>query len=277
MKRLFSKKSGFTLVEIVVALAIFAIFASFIAQIVSLTIQRRTNNYEFDKKVQLQQELLIANEKNTDSFAEADADGELSLKFGDLDEMKINYQLKSAEGNANDAYGINYFVGDINYDIALSGGEQIGNANAGGDNGWGGSQNSRFDTRITGSSGIQYIQVHNVTKNSPTSYTITVRADDSGVNEDIKKYATYTLFFPNTVIKNVSSNGGPDVRRSGETGVKITTCITGQISSAVTFTVEFEQEPKSEITVNSFGSNGSYGKYNPFNGNVNIFGAYSNG
>lgn len=277
MKKLFSKKSGFTLVEIVVALAIFAIFASFIAQVVSLAIQRKNSNLEFEKNVQIQQELLVANDKNTDSFTAAEADGELNLKFDGLDAMKINYQLKSAEGNANDKYGINYFVGDINYDVVLIGGTQgVENNTPGGNNG-SGTQNSRFDTRITGSKGIQYIKVEGVAKNSPTSYTITVRADNSGMMDDVKKYGTYSLYFPNAKIKNVTGSGssGPDVRQAGDTAVKVSSWNYGSITQSVTFTVEFETAPTAEITVDSFGSNGSYGKYTPFNGNVNIFGAYA--
>ena len=49
MKRLFSKKSGFTLVEIIVAFAVFSIMASMIIQILNLTVSHQQSNRAFEE------------------------------------------------------------------------------------------------------------------------------------------------------------------------------------------------------------------------------------
>ena len=63
MKRIFSKRSGFTLVEIIVAFAIFAIMMSMIMQILQLSVSQRRANNEFAKDTATQKEALIVNKK----------------------------------------------------------------------------------------------------------------------------------------------------------------------------------------------------------------------
>lgn len=292
MKKIFSKKSGFTLVEIVVAFAVFAIFAAMIMQILHLTINKKNENREYEQELANQQQALAAKTKTT--TYDGNPDGQIKIKFSDtsLPEMQINYETVNANGEKNTA-GINYFVGDVNYS-ASGGTSTSGGDTSGGDPGviGGGSQASRYDTRITGTKGISYIQIIDVTKNSDTSYTIKVCADGTGVQEDNKPYEQYTLYFDTFKIIELQpiTTNGYSVRQSGNRGVRIgvqnalsgTTVDTSKLlkaSNVVEFTIILDKAPTQEITINSFGTNDdgttkSDGKYTSFKGNENIYGAY---
>ena len=303
MKKIFSKKSGFTLVEIVVAFAVFAIFAAMIMQILHLTINKKNENREYEQELANQQQALAAKTKTT--TYDGNPDGQIKIKFSDtsLPEMQINYETVNANGEKNTA-GINYFVGDVNYS-ASGGTSNSGGDTSGGDPGdiGGGSQTSRYDTRITGTKGISYIQIIDVTKNSKTNYTIKVCADGTGVQEDNKPYEQYTLYFDTSKtddsgnplgakiieLQPITPNGY-SVRQSGDRGVRIgvqnalsnTTVDTNKLlkaSNVVEFKIILDKAPTQEITINSFGTNDdgttkSDGKYTSFKGNENIYGAY---
>lgn len=275
MKRLFSKKSGFTLVEIVIAMAIFAIMASMIAQMLNLTIRRRNSNSKFEEDLQTQQETLIAKGKDTTYDETKEDDGTLDLKFGeDGAELSINFQLKSADGTVGEKGGVNYFVGNMDYNGSGSGSvteedppeteDDINNA--------AGPQSSRFDSRLVGTKGIKNIQVNSVTKVNDTTYTLEVIADDSTVQSDKKDFAQYTLMFAKETddlrITRFSVDGSPDgltVRKSGMHGIKIAVTTKGKsLKQTVKFTVEFDRAPTEEVTPNSFGTNAASGKYTPY-------------
>lgn len=290
MKRLFSKKSGFTLVEIVIALAIFAIMASMIAQMLNLTIQRRKSNTQFERSLQEQQENLIATKgTNTVYDEEKDEDGTLNLKFGDDGaELTIKYQLRSADGTVGDKNGVNYFVGDMDYNGANDGSVTEDDPLESEDdvNNQVGPQSGRFDSRLEGTKGLSYIQINSITKNSDTQYTVEVIADDSTVQSDKRDFGQYTLFFDKkggdvriTKLEATSTPDGLTVRKSGSNGVKVAVNKKDKsLNQTVKFTVTFNKAPSEALTPNSFGSNASSGKYNRFSyGSTvyeNIYGAY---
>ena len=103
MKKIFSKKSGFTLVEIVVAFAVFAIFAAMIMQILHLTINKKNENREYEQELANQQQALAAKTKTT--TYDGNPDGQIKIKFSDtsLPEMQINYETVNANGEKNTA------------------------------------------------------------------------------------------------------------------------------------------------------------------------------
>lgn len=314
MKKLFSKKSGFTLVEIVIALAIFAIMASMIAQMLHLAILRRKDNLKFEKNLQEQQEQLGNNVAATEYDSDQEKDGTLDLTFGESGaKLTIDYQMFAADGTINDKYGVNYFRGNLEYGGATSGTvTDSGSEDASDPNLVAGAQADRFDTRLVGTRGINYIQVDSVTKVSDTKYTIKMKADDSGVQDDKKNYAQFTMYFnmkailgsgetenPTMKIKSITNASvGSDecpppnpwqkskynIRKSGENGVKVAVVTNGSRlkGNNIEFTVEFERAPAEEITVNSFGTNASGGKYTKYETTINgktysyenIYGAY---
>lgn len=314
MKKLFSKKSGFTLVEIVIALAVFAIMASMIAQMLNLALRRRRSNVEFEKNLQNQQETLITTKDEHKVYdTTKNKDGTLDLNFGDGTGLSIDYQIRDANGNVGDKSGINYFIANTDYKATTSGSQTEDNnpTNPGDPNNAAGAQTDRFDTRLVGTRGINYIQINSVTKNSDTSYTIEMEVDDSTVQSDKKNYAQLTMFFgmkavtegnetvnPPMEIKSLTDAGVSTdfhqqwekpwftVRKSGLNGVKVG--VTNNSSKylkggTVKFTVEFERAPAEEITIDSFGSNSENGKYTTFEYKANnktytydnIYGAYA--
>ncbi|MDE6733508.1 MAG: prepilin-type N-terminal cleavage/methylation domain-containing protein, partial [Oscillospiraceae bacterium] len=162
MKRLFSKRSGFTLVEIIIAFAIFAIMATMIVQVLNLMVQRKVRNRRFEDNLAVQEEQFIARAKNMSYNKSADADGQLTFQFKDKDDSAltvdpIDFQLKNWDPD-NAKNGINYFAGDYEYVLAGEGSDYFGDEDGDGDDDDGSSvggstQMSRFDTRLTGTKG----------------------------------------------------------------------------------------------------------------------------
>lgn len=297
MKKLFSKKSGFTLVEIVIALAIFAIMASMIAQMLNLAVKRRKSNGEFEKNLQNQEETLITVGKNHTYDESHGKDGTLSLKFKDKDgknmPMNLDYQLKSADGTIGDKNGVNYFVGNMTYDgengeIVYIPDDPGENPDDPSDIG-GGSQMSRFDTRITGTKGINSISVSYTYDEAADEYTVSVTVNDSGVDASIKSHSQVTLFFGEgtsgvklATVKEV--NGGNKsqnylkyVKPCGLNGVNIHCNGDGFGGSTVSFKVKFNEK------INNLGfgsgdniSGNTYTLYTDSKGKQypNIYGAY---
>lgn len=315
MKRLFSKRSGFTLVEIIIAFAIFAIMASMIVQVLNLMVRRKIQNKQFEDNLSVQEEAFIARSKNMD-YTATEADGQLVFQFkdhggGELSVDPIDYQLKNWD--PSDARnGINYFTGDYEYELDTEGSLHLGDEDPEGEDPdastiGGSSQMSRFDTRITGTKGIDSIQV-DVTKagdwsdapgSEKYSYSVTVTVYDSGVDDTIMSHSQVSLFFaenkPNgSMLKVLSVNNRAKdvdtlkkVKKCGENGVNVH-CEqeSGFGGSSVSFVVELDKGvDASEIT---FGQNVDGGKtYKPFSVTtkaadgtektetyVNIFGAY---
>ena len=297
MKRLFSKKSGFSLVEILVAFMVFAIMATLLVQVLNLTINRRTENQNYERYLLDQEKTLVSKGQKWEFDSTANIDGALDLKFKDQElndmPMSLNYQLRTVDGTVNDKSGLNYFVGDIVYAEGLDKTESSDDENDGDDDdvaAGGSSQMSRFDTRLTGTKGVTKVVVKATPGNeSKTIYNFSVTVYDSGVNSLIKNHSQVTLFFGEdksggTPFTVVSVNNGEKstekikyVKACGENGVNVH-CPDdhqGFNGRTTTFTIKFE----APVTNLGFGDNGtgvlSDGiTYTPYNGYSNIFGAY---
>ncbi len=177
MKRIFSKKSGFTLIEIVVAFAIFAIMSTMILSMIRLTVDAQKTNNEFAASLEDQTGYLAYHYIDDAEKYDPDAtspDGAFQLNFYNsagqsVSNISMDYATRSSvmfdeEGNANTnmGEGINYFVGNVDYADA----NNIQNGGGGGTGdvipGLGNSQAARYDTRISGSRNIQDITVYSV-------------------------------------------------------------------------------------------------------------------
>lgn len=302
MKKLFSKRSGFTLVEIIIAFAIFAIMASMICQILNLMVRRKMQNKQFEDKLSAQEQTFIAKTKNMEYTADT-PDGQIVLQFkdnggGDVAVDPIDYQLKNWDDD-NPKNSINYFAGDYDYVLDEGGVEHTDGDDPDSEDPdaitvGGSSQMSRFDTRITGTKGINSVQVNVSHTPDTTEYTLIVTVNDSGVDTVINGHQQVTLFFA----KDTSSGAAPvnitsvndgrldlnslmEIKPCGNNGVNIH-CKTNEGRGSfggtpVVFNVELEEEiPLADL---GFGQNvdGS-NQYTPFTHDgttyKNIFGAY---
>ncbi len=214
LKRFYSKRSGFTLVEIIVAFAVFAIMASMIGQILDLAIRMRNSNNLYAQELARQERLLTVIEKDRANYNESDATGIYSLNFIDGPTVNLGYQVKATDPAAqNQAEGINYFLSPIDYTCGPAEDEGgLENSDLGGM-----SQASRMDTRITGTSGIGSVTIYQVVKDEAsyptdpsqplylkpgnTRYWIEVAASsknaegDTTLRQEDVPYAQYRLFF----------------------------------------------------------------------------------
>ncbi len=213
MKRLLSNKSGFSLAEIIVAIAVFAVMMAMIMQMLKLSIDQRNENYKFAQDLQEQQKKLVTNGKDTGPLPDGTVfDGKVKLSFKTDPtnssetpiDVEMDYVVKPADkdttGDVNE--GLNYFVGNYNYaaDGVIGGGS--------GTDGNGLGQSSRYDTRLTGTKGMKNIKIA-VSKNptlpsgvtlgaGQTAYEITVSADCSGMIADDKPDAQIRMYFHST-------------------------------------------------------------------------------
>lgn len=208
MKRLLSNKSGFSLAEIVVAIAIFAIMMAMIMQMLQLSITQRNENYKFAQDLNKQQNDLVVNGKDTVIPDGTTFDGTVKLSFkkdpNDASEtpldIDMDYVVKSADPAASDVdEGINYFIGNFDYSADGVG----GGGNGGPGNGLG--QAAKYDTRLTGTKGLKDINI-SVSKN-PTlpsgvtlssgqvAYEISVSADSSDMLADDKPDSQIRMYF----------------------------------------------------------------------------------
>lgn len=209
MKRIFSKKSGFTLVEIIVAFAIFAIMAGMLLSMVRLTVAARGENAEMASEIDIQSEYLAKHYYFEDEYG---ADGEtaygtFNLKFEDTNcNVSMDYGIRTSPsldgtyvGGEVAPDGINYFVtglestppgDDVNPEVPAIPGMKSG-------------QTGRFDTRITGSKGIDKIKIISVNKEAVANgvrYVIKVSADaqmppTGTLSAEIAPYMQYKLRF----------------------------------------------------------------------------------
>lgn len=211
MKRLFSKRSGFTLVEIIIAFAIFAIMSSMILQMLNLAVNQRRSNKDFEDELARQEELLAQGGKNTTyDSGKAGTDDKISLTFKDKDgkdavDFDMNYQMKPADpSNTDAADGINYFVGDFNYGADGSGSSGGGGGSAGASGG--ATQASRYDTRITGIKNLTNITIKpeklaeppaavSGTPDGYTWYKFTVSADSVKMMPEDKQISQFRVYF----------------------------------------------------------------------------------
>lgn len=210
LKRLYSKRSGFTLVEIIVAFAVFSIMASMICQVLEFSVRARQSNNAYQRELDTQEQLLTLIEKKSEDFK--NEDGRIKISLPDGTEVDLPYDRLSAMVDAEfDSEGLNYFISNVNYQ---SNGEVMpgpGDTGSAGTNT--GSQASRMDTRITGTGGIESIQILHVTKDTNsyaagdpyaipaghTRYFITCCASSGGLQKTLKAedvpYAQYRLHF----------------------------------------------------------------------------------
>lgn len=202
MKKLFSKKTGFTLAEILVAFMVFAIMAAMVLQILRLAVAQRNSNQEFANEMDAQGEMLVRADKSR-TYTDANKDGTISLKFSDALSVNLDYEMRAAYGEVydeasgtnvfnGDEYGLNYFVADVDYaGNGLISNEEVTTM------GSSGSQASRMDTRLTGTRNITSIDVLRVVQDStnPNRYFIEVKADGSSMNSEDVPYAQFRMFF----------------------------------------------------------------------------------
>lgn len=195
LRRLFSKRSGFTLVEIIVAMVIFAIMATMVAQILQLAAKARMENNAYGSELAGQEEKLAKIEKDANAFQNKTDDYTLAFKKADgteIGEVKLAYEIKDADGSAT-AEGINYFVSPVKYDGKLENGSSGDPNNV---------KTVVVDARIIGTEGLQQITIQKVTKQaSPVEgaavryYFETKAKAKSGVSQQELELAYYQLRF----------------------------------------------------------------------------------
>lgn len=199
LKRMYSKRSGFTLVEIIVAFAVFAIMASMIAQILEITIRARESNNLYAQELAKQERLLTIIEREKDNYNAATGNYKITLSDGTT--FTMGYQVNATDPTAeNQAEGLNYFLSPVDYTCppaSSEGGEDPESSDAGG-----GSQLSRMDTRITGTAGIGGIKIYRVVKDTHTY------ADD----DPYKPAAGYTRYFIECAASSVNDDGDTTLR-----------------------------------------------------------------
>ena len=169
LKRFYSKRSGFTLVEIIIAFAVFAIMASMICQLLNLSVRARQYNNKYQLELESQQRRLNLIEKSSDDFKETQ--GTIHLEFANGTVVDLPYDRFSAMLDSDfDGEGLNYFISNVDYqsDGEFSPGGNLGGSNGGTGSSNTGSQMSRMDTRITGTGGIAGITIGNVIKDTHT-------------------------------------------------------------------------------------------------------------
>lgn len=212
LKRFYSKRSGFTLVEIIVAFAVFSIMASMVAQILQLAISARNSNNLYARELARQERLLTIIDKDSKYYNETDKTGQYALTI-DGKKYELGYQVKATDPTAiNQAEGINYFLSPVDYQSSGAGTGTPGSGTPSSSGGTGGmSQASRMDTRITGTAGIGDITIHQVIKDefaypddSPfkipeghTRYWIEVSASSKNADGDLtlrKEDVPYSQF-----------------------------------------------------------------------------------
>lgn len=212
LKRFYSKKSGFTLVEIIIAFAVFAIMASMICQMLDLAVQARRSNNAYQAELDVQEQILTLIKKNKDNYT--GTVGNINLNFSDSLNVTLPYDRLSAKPDAEySGEGLNYYLSPVDYqsDGMGGGGGTVADPSSIGSNG--GSQASRMDTRITGTAGIANVQIVHVIKdtyNYPagdplavpagrTRYIIMCSASAGTSPQTLKDedvpYSQYRLFF----------------------------------------------------------------------------------
>ncbi len=190
MKRIFSNKSGFTLVEIVVAFAVFAIMAGMILSMVQLTVKARTSNDDLAMRTEEQSKYLTAYYVgDSDKYVTGEADGKFVLDFNSEScEVYMNYAIRGME--TNEAAGINYFIGNTDYENP--GNPNNGGGGLGGGNGsaLGQNQTTQVDTRLTGNKNLAYIIVEAVDPVSSHKCAACTAAGAATCTHEFKYYIT---------------------------------------------------------------------------------------
>ena len=209
MKKLFSKRSGFTLVEVLVAFVIFAIMAAMVMQIIRLAVAQRGSNQNFEQELNKDEELYVKSGMNT-TYDAGNKTGELTFDFSGSSgpTMSIDYELRGSDGT-NSPEGLNYVVGNVDY--SASGNKAPGSVDPGSSSS-SGSQSARNDTRITGTKGIDKIDIYNIFEDTSFSgeagqhrYIFLMSADASGMASEDVRYAQIKLYLYSTDVDDVAS------------------------------------------------------------------------
>lgn len=200
MKRIFSKRSGFTLVEIIIAFAVFAIMAAMILQILNLVVYEKNSNADYVEKLRQQEELIVKNGKNGE-YDDNNKTNDLHFAFG-TDDYSIGYQMMFPE-YTNDSGDVVRFENGLAYYIGPGAGKDDGNIQNPGEvtgNASAGSQMERLDTRISGTRGFNSINVYQVVKDSSYAgpgarYFFEVSADGKNMPDEMVPYAQFKMYF----------------------------------------------------------------------------------
>lgn len=210
MSKIFSKRSGFTLVEIVVAFAIFAIMAAMLVSLTGLAVRQRQANNNLSRELSNQQAYLAEHERET-TYNAADNGGKFEFDFGSGITASLDYSVVRATDDATSEGGIRYFVADANVkNKPVPGGDKP--------DGEGVSLvlAEKVDSRLYGSANFEYIRVQNVNKVTDSSvlidlgfpvnasmYTLDVYAVDNDAairKEDTRLARNYKMRFESYVL-----------------------------------------------------------------------------
>lgn len=202
MKKILSKRSGFTLVEIIVAFAVFAIMAAMLTSLAGLAIQQRRYNNDLSSSIADQKSNLTRTQRQT---TYSNNDGTFSFDFGADGTYTLDYTTVSAvDGASNADEGINYFVGNANYN------KNISNNDVGSDSS--GALVDKLDSRIFGSANFDYINIYGFEKiddlsvvgaTSGTLYKLQIAALDGAkaLDDEMTLLArNFKVRFPDSVI-----------------------------------------------------------------------------
>ncbi len=211
MSKFFSKRSGFTLVEIVVAFAVFSIMAAMLVSLAGLAVRQRQSNNNLSRDLSNQQAYLAEHERET-VYNAADYGGTFEFDFGGgLNAPPLNYSVVRASDDATSEGGIRYFVADANVNNKPVPGGDDGDGD-------GGSLvlAEKVDSRLYGSSNFEYIRVQNVNKVTDPSvlsdlgvpsdssmYTLDVYAVDNDAairKEDTRLARNYKMRFESDIL-----------------------------------------------------------------------------
>lgn len=221
IKRIFSKKSGFTLVEIVVAFAVFAIMAAAIMQILNVVSYEKSENAKFIDELAQQEENLAANGKK--EFVKQD--GEVVLNIKDASQSKIAYDMRAANGDEEGVgNGLVYFVSKDSQSSSPSPSSGGGSSsNKGGEQG----QLGSVDARITGTPKFDTIVFDKIegvkipeTEADPqlkngVCYFIKMHASAQFMTEDEAKYAMFKLnFFSTETVSETENREDTDSKKT---------------------------------------------------------------
>lgn len=184
LRKIISKKSGFTIAEIIVAFAIFVVMAGMVGQILQLTTNVRKQNNDYSRYLAAQEEQLAKVTKDQLEYDKTAgvAGGVIDIEFEDGSKINMPYQTRGA-GSAvdindlvgtnaalnsfdNSEEGLNLFLANVNYSPdAKSTGDKGTGSSAGASSD---SQIARMNTRIAGTRGFDFIRVISVKKDTST-------------------------------------------------------------------------------------------------------------
>ena len=215
MSKIFSKRSGFTLVEIIVAFAIFAIMAAMLVSMTGLAVKQRQSNLDFSRELSEQQAYLASHDRET-TYNSSDTT-KFEFEFDGGLNASLGYSVVHATDDETSEGGISYFVAHANPKPG-----NIKNEGDGGDEDGGTSLAlaEKVDSRIYGSKDFEYIQISDINEVSDADiaaagnsmFTLDVYANDNETavaNKDSRLARNYKLRFDSKVIDCGYVGGSP--------------------------------------------------------------------